>query len=317
MIIKQRIGICLLLAFVLTMSVQAQRVAFFRINEVLVINEDNLVDDYGKRHSWIEIYNSSPATIDIGGCFLTNDLNNTRLYPIPKGDIHTKVKPYQHVLFWADNNPYHGTFHLNFTLDSIKPNFIALYDADGRTLIDSITVPAGQKADISYGLVEDGWTQARLNEELRLNPLYKRGSNLWVHYDKVTPNANNVVLDTNERIENFKENDEMGWGMSATAMTVVFLGLILLYLFFKLVGNIAVWLSRKRAMKASGLSKEQAKLVSGESGAVFAAIAMAIHEISESEHDDENTVLTIKNVARNYSPWSSKIYSLRELPKKK
>ena len=317
MIIKQKIGICLLLAFITIMGVQAQRVAFFRINEVLVINEDNFVDDYGKKYPWIEIYNSSPATIDIGGCFLTNDLNNPKLYPIPKGDVLTKVKPRQHLLFWADDNPYHGTFHLNFTLDSIKPNFIALYDSDGRTLIDSITVPAGQKADISYGLVEDGWTQARLKEELRLNPLYKRGSNLWVNYDKVTPSANNVVLDTNERIENFKENDKMGWGMTVTAMSVVFLGLILLYLFFKLVGNIAVWLSRRRAMKASGLSKEQAILISGESGAVFAAIAMAIHEITENEHDDENTVLTIKNVARNYSPWSSKIYSLRELPKKK
>ena len=69
-------------------------------------------------------------------------------------------------------------------------------------------------------------------------------------------------------------------------------------------------------MKASGLSKEEARNIASESGEVYAAIAMAIHEITEDEHDDENTVLTIKNVARNYSPWSSKIYTLRELPKK-
>ena len=316
MIRKQKIEISLLVVFFTFVSVQAQRATFFRINEVLVINHDNFMDDYGKKYPWIEIYNSSPATVDIGGCFLTNDINNPRMYPIPKGDILTKIKPRQHVLFWADNNPYHGTFHLNFTLDSIKPNFIALFDSDGRTLIDSITVPAGQRADISYGLIEDGWSQARLNQELRLNPLYKRGDKLWIYYEKVTPSANNVILDKNEKVENFKENDEYGGGMTITAMAVVFLGLILLYLFFKVIGNTAVSLSSKKAMRASGLSKEQAQNVTSGSGEIYAAIAMAIHEITEDEHDEENTVLTIKNVARNYSPWSSKIYTLRELPKK-
>jgi len=62
------------------------------------------------------------------------------------------------------------------------------------------------------------------------------------------------------------------------------------------------------------MSKEEAKGVSRQSGEVFAAIAMAIYEVTEL-HDDENTILTIKNTVRNYSPWSSKIYSLREMPK--
>ena len=53
-----------------------------------------------------------------------------------------------------------------------------------------------------------------------------------------------------------------------------------------------------------------------EEGEVYAAIAMAIHEITESEHDEENTILTIKNVDRSYSPWSSKIYTLREIPRR-
>ncbi|HAH59495.1 MAG TPA: phage tail protein, partial [Bacteroidales bacterium] len=32
-------------------------------------------------------------------------------------------------------------------------------------------------------------------------------------------------------------------------------------------------------------------------------------------HDHEDAVLTIKKVARTYSPWSSKIYGLRNLSK--
>jgi Na+-transporting methylmalonyl-CoA/oxaloacetate decarboxylase gamma subunit len=103
--------------------------------------------------------------------------------------------------------------------------------------------------------------------------------------------------------------------MTITAMGVVFVGLVLLFLIFKLVGIIAVALSHRRAMKASGMTKEEAKGVTQRSGDIYAAIAMAIYEATEL-HDEENTILTIKNTARNYSPWSSKIYTLRELPKK-
>jgi hypothetical protein len=220
----------ILFIFFISPVVQAQRTTSLKINEVLVINNDNFEDDYGKKHPWIEIYNSSPGTVDISGCFLTNDIKNPKMYRVPKGDVLTKIKPRQHVLFWADNMPTHGTFHLNFILYPDKPNFIALFDSDGSTLIDSITVSSEQRADISYGLVEDGWTQKRLDEELRLNSSYKdkKGDKLWIYYEKVTPSSNNKILDTNERIENFKENDSKGTGMTFTAMGVVFFGLLLL-----------------------------------------------------------------------------------------
>jgi len=237
---------------------------------------------------------------------------------VPKGDVLTKIKPRQHLLFWADSLPTRGTFHLNFTLDSIQSNFIALFDSDGRTLIDSITVPAGQRPDISYGLLEDGWTQKRLDEELRLNPSFKdkTGDQLWVYFEKVTPSSNNKILDKNEKLDNFKRNDSTGTGMTLTAMGVVFVALIVLYLLFKLVGNVAVSMSHKRAMKISGMTKEEAKGITAQSGDLLAAIAMAIYEATEL-HDEENTILTIKNTARSYSPWSSKIYTLRETPNKK
>jgi len=306
-------GLFILLFCLILSSVQAQRTTSLRLNEILVINEDNFIDDYGKKNPWIEIYNSSAGTVDIGGCFITNDINQTKMYPIPKGDVLTKIKPRQHVLFWADGNPTHGTFHLNFQLDPNGPNFIALFDSDGTTLIDSITVPAGQRADISYGLVRDGWDQKMLDYELRNNSLFDGGDELWVYYTKVTPSSNNFILDKNPKIDNFKENDPQGWGMTLTAMTVVFAGLILLYLIFKMVGNIAVNMSRRRMMRASGITKEQAKDRISESGAIYAAISMAIYEATEA-HDVENTILTIKQTARTYSPWSSKIYSLRETP---
>ena len=53
-----------------------------------------------------------------------------------------------------------------------------------------------------------------------------------------------------------------------------------------------------------------------ESREVYAAIAMALYEVAEEVHDIENAVLTIKTVDRTYSPWSSKIYTLREIPRR-
>lgn len=50
---------------------------------------------------------------------------------------------------------------------------------------------------------------------------------------------------------------------------------------------------------------------------VFAAIAMALHEMQDEVHDPESLVLTISPVRQNYSPWSSKIYTLSEIPNRK
>jgi Na+-transporting methylmalonyl-CoA/oxaloacetate decarboxylase gamma subunit len=121
---------------------------------------------------------------------------------------------------------------------------------------------------------------------------------------------------SNGKIEDFQTHDGSGIGMTITAMSVVFCCLVILYGSFKLVGKISVRLSHRRAMIVSGLSHEKAKEVIEQSGELFAAIAMAIYEATEL-HDEENTILTIKNKASNYSPWSSKIYTLRETPVKK
>lgn len=292
---NKRFGVLLLFILLVSFGAQAQRATSMRINEVLVINEDNFVDDYGKRHGWIELFNTSAGTVNIAGCFLTDDKNNPKKYPIPKGDVLTQIPPHQHTLFWTDGEPNRGTFHVNFTLDPSKENYIALYDADGKSLIDEITIPAAQKPDVSYGRIIDG------KEE-------------WAQLTKVTPSTNNLTLDSNEKIENFKTNDSLGIGMTITAMAVVFLGLLLLFLIFKQVGKAAIAASKRNAQKAGApVNVNTPDEVSGE---VFAAIATALYEMSDDNHDIEHTVLTIRKVRRAYSPWSSKIYSLRETPRK-
>jgi hypothetical protein len=64
---------------------------------------------------------------------------------------------------------------------------------------------------------------------------------------------------------------------------------------------------RHRAADAEDLS------ISGEASA---AISTALYLHFQEKHDLENTVLTIKRIQRAYSPWSSKLYGIREYPKK-
>ena len=302
---KKRIGIFIALVAVVCLGLNAQRATSLKINEVLVTNEQNYQDDYGLHNAWIEIFNTSFASVNIEGCYLTNDKDNPTKYPIPKGDVLTLIKPRQHILFWADGMPNRGTFHVSFTLDPSKENYIALYDSNGKTLIDEITVPAGMLADQSYAREEDG----------SANWVIKGGG----EHSYVTPSTNNMTLDKNEKIENFKKHDADGFGMAIIAMSVVFIGLILLYVSFKIVGNIAVKLGKRNAMKAIGITDKveaKEKNLGSHSGEEAAAIAMALHEFMNDAHDVEDMILTINKVKRTYSPWSSKIYTLRQTPKR-
>ena len=275
------------------------------LNEVLIDNQSNFQDDYGLHSAWIEIFNRSFGSADLAGWLLkvSNQPGDTLTYFIPKGDVLTLVKPRQHALFWADGEPNRGTFHTNFKLNTQTDNWIGLFDS-GRKLIDQIVVPAGTlSANESYARVSDAAGQWEV----------KGGSP-----DKyVTPSTNNKTINSNAKMEKFEEHDAVGIGMSISAMSVVFTGLILLYIAFKIVGKISVNLSKRNAMRAKGIDKHEAKELTQAPGDVYAAIAMALHEMQSDVHDVEETVLTITRVKRSYSPWSSKIYTLRETPNKK
>jgi len=49
---------------------------------------------------------------------------------------------------------------------------------------------------------------------------------------------------------------------------------------------------------------------------VYAAIAMALYELSNETHDIENTVLTIRQTQQP-SSWNSKILEMRQQPDRK
>ena len=280
------------------------------INEVLVDNQQNFQDDYGVHSGWIEIFNKAYSSADLAGCLLrvSSVPGDTATYFIPKGDVLTMVKPRQHTLFWADGNPRRGTFHTNFKLNQEADNWVGLYDS-GRKLIDDVVVPAASlKADQSYGRVSDAAEEWQVKDDSQ---------------DRyVTPSTNNQTIESNPKMDKFEQHDPIGVGMAVSAMSVVFSGLLLLYICFRIVGKSSVRMAKRNSVKAqqaAGIAPVEGKAAepTGEvSGEVIAAITMALHEAQGGEHDVEETVLTISRVKRSYSPWNSKIYGLRELPQR-
>ncbi|MCH8215718.1 MAG: hypothetical protein IH892_02980 [Planctomycetes bacterium] len=89
--------------------------------------------------------NSLALTFDVWNAFL-----DQMLAPTPK----MILKPNQHILFWADNDPEEGSTHVGFRL-SKKGEQIILLERDGKTVIDSVTF-GPQATDRSYGRATDG-----------------------------------------------------------------------------------------------------------------------------------------------------------------
>ena len=246
------------------------------INEVLVDNQGNFQDDYGLHSGWIEIFNKSYSSADLAGCLLrvSSQPGDTVTYFIPKGDVLTLLKPRQHTLFWADGTPRRGTFHTNFVLSKTNENWIGLYDS-GKKLLDEVIVPAGVlKTNYSYARVNDG-----LNEwEVKDDSAEKY----------VTPSTNNKTIESNPKMDKFEQHDPVGVGMSVSAMAVVFIGLILLYICFRFIGKIAVLLRKRNAMKVQNVTdhKEAKEMKLGEAPGDQSAREYCLFEpAGEEEHD--------------------------------
>ena len=267
------------------------------LNEVLTVNESNFQDDYGLQNAWIEVFNKSYGTVNIAGyqvAVSTKGSGDTLRYIVPKGDVLTKIKPRQHALFWADGEPNRGTFHTTCTLDTIRTNWVGLYDNGGK-LIDQIEVPA-LKADQSFARVDDAASEWVV-----------KGGDEANNY--VTPSTNNMTIEKNAKQEKFAEADASGIGMAITAMLVVFSGLIVLYISFRLLG---LGMQSKKAEAPKQEAKtESTPAPKGDSkeGEIYAAIAMALHEELGNVHDIESGILTLNP---RYSQWNAKHLLLRK-----
>lgn len=95
----------------------------------------------------------------------------------------------------------------------------------------------------------------------------------------------------------------------------VFMALVVLYVVFTYLTKTLNFRARMK-LRRQGRYKAAEEKQLFISGDVSAAISMAIY-LCRQLHDEESNVITIKRVSKSYSPWSSKIYTLRDFPVKK
>ncbi len=136
------------------------------INELMAKNDSFLEDDKGNFTDWIELYNSSNSEVNIGGYYLTDDMDTLNLWKIPSG---TSIPAKGYVLFWAsgDNSNRHTNFKLSVTGETL-----ALVMPDGTSLVDTVKFPE-QTSNVSYGRTTDG-------------------AKTWIFFEQPTPNAPNT-----------------------------------------------------------------------------------------------------------------------------
>ena len=127
-----------------------------------------------------------------------------------------------------------------------------------------------------------------------------------------------LLVEAGERVagksaEEFGKMDPTGIAMAVIAMSIVFSALIILYITFKYVARLYNIDLKKRFRKSRPHIEitDEHEDISGET---LAAISLALHLYHEQMQGLEDAVITFKNAAKTYSPWSSKIYGLRKTP---
>ena len=103
--------------------------------------------------------------------------------------------------------------------------------------------------------------------------------------------------------------DSFGLIVAGVGYLIVFSSLVLLFFVFNNLPRIINIKIRSRLRKEGKECAEKEDLsIPGE---VNAAISTALFLYYNEMHDEESDVITIRKVSKSYSPWSSKIYGLR------
>ena len=298
---------CLL---VLPRLLGAQNVSDLIIAEILAQPDSTgLLDDYGRRSGWIELYNTSTGTVSYGGCFLTDDRNNLKKSLIPPTDLRTKLGPRQSVVFFASGNGHDGTFYAGFTL---RPgSTIYLVSNDGRTIVDSLAIPAQLTA---------GKSVVKKAIDLR-----EKVFEAQADAASPTPGAPNKDPNSESKAQKMSRLDPHGFILAVTSISVVFCALAILWGLFNSLFSPKKPKAPKDS-KASKVKKAPAGSLSPEvaaaislaleqelGGEVYAAIGMALDQyLNECVHDSESFVLTYR---MQPSAWNRKGQTFRQLPK--
>jgi hypothetical protein len=146
------------------------------INEVMSKNATSVLDNCNEREDWIEIYNNNNVPFNLGGLYLTDDLELPFKMRIP--DLYpdsVTIQAFGFGLFFADNEYGQGVRHCNFKLNSDGETICLIKKVSGiPVILDSMTYNS-LPVDVSWGRFPDGMP-------------------VWREFENPSPGKSNIVL---------------------------------------------------------------------------------------------------------------------------
>ncbi|MBT5708493.1 MAG: hypothetical protein HOI66_19425 [Verrucomicrobia bacterium] len=131
------------------------------LSEFCAANDSVLQDRDGDYSDWIELHNYGVDTVQLNGCYLTDDSEVPNKWAFP--DLVMASGEYL-IVFASGKDEYSEIeFHTNFGL-SAQGDYLALIGRDGQAVVDRFgdSFPK-QRNDVSFGLAP-GWTSEEVAE---------------------------------------------------------------------------------------------------------------------------------------------------------
>lgn len=127
---------------VFTLCIQGSLYSQVLINEVMASNASSDPDNVNNS-DWIELYNTSANSIDMGGYSLSDDAKNPSMWQFPSGTV---IAAHGYLIVYADD--LGKDLHTNFKLSKVGERMV-LVNKQG-VVLDSFVFPY-QLTNISYG----------------------------------------------------------------------------------------------------------------------------------------------------------------------
>lgn len=154
------------------------------INEIMAANQTDTLDNVGQLEDWFEIYNPNNFDVNIGGYYISDNLENPMKWQV-RTDIpdSTTVPAQGWLLFWADADEGQGIRHTSYSLSN-NGEYLGLFSPDGFSVID----------EVAWGFINADQTYGRETD----------GNAPWVVFIETTPEYSNngATIGMNETTKN-------------------------------------------------------------------------------------------------------------------
>ena len=109
------------------------------INEYSASNLDLIKDSFNKTEDWFELYNTSDASVDLSGWYLSDKEDNLEKWTIPTG-VSIPSKGFLTVYCSGRGGLFNGELHANFKLTQTEGNDIIAISGPSGIIADLVTI---------------------------------------------------------------------------------------------------------------------------------------------------------------------------------